>query len=96
MAIGGVFLSLLITGFPFTFLLTLSYVTGIDPSLEQAAATLGAGPAKRFREIFLPLLLPGLAITFCLSFVQAYSVLPSAILVGDPSNATRGDLDRRL
>ena len=40
----GVFLSLLITGFPFTFLLTLSYLTGIDPALEQAAATLGARP----------------------------------------------------
>lgn len=85
----GVFLSLLITGFPFTFLLTLSYVTGIDPSLEHAAATLGASPAARFREVFLPLLLPGLAITFCLSFVQAYSVLPSAVLVGDPANTTR-------
>jgi putative spermidine/putrescine transport system permease protein len=85
----GVFLSLVITGFPFTFLLTLSYVTGIDPSLEQAAATLGAGPASRFREVFLPLLLPGLAITFCLSFVQAYSVFPSAILVGNPANTTR-------
>ena len=39
-------LSLVITGFPFTFLLTLSYVTGIDPSLEQAAATLGAKRAR--------------------------------------------------
>lgn len=85
----GVFLSLVIAIFPFTFLLTLSYVTGIDPSLEQAAATLGASPAARFREIFLPLLLPGLAITFCLSFVQAFAVLPSAVLVGDPANATR-------
>ena len=85
----GVLLSLVIAIFPFTFLLTLSYVTGIDPSLEQAAATLGASPAARFREIFLPLLLPGLAITFCLSFVQAFSVLPSAVLVGDPANTTR-------
>ena len=39
---GACSLSLVITGFPFTFLLTLSYVTGIDPALEQAAATLGA------------------------------------------------------
>ena len=38
----GVFLSLVITGFPFTFLLTLSYVTGIDNSLEQAGAMLAA------------------------------------------------------
>ncbi|MEO7938982.1 MAG: sugar ABC transporter permease [Burkholderiaceae bacterium] len=85
----GVMLSLLITGFPFTFLLTLSQVTGIDPALDQAAATLGARPASRFRHIFLPLLLPGLAITFCLSFVQAFSVFPSAVLVGEPANATR-------
>ncbi|KAA2237959.1 ABC transporter permease [Salinarimonas soli] len=85
----GVFLSLLITGFPFTFLLTLSYLTGIDPALENAAATLGAKPAQRFRHIFLPLLLPGLAITFCLSFVQAFSVFPSAVLVGAPAGPTR-------
>jgi putative spermidine/putrescine transport system permease protein len=85
----GVLISLVITGFPFTFLLTLSYITGIDPSLEQAAATLGAKPASRFRHIFWPLLLPGLAITFCLSFVQAYSVFPSAVLVGEPAAATR-------
>jgi putative spermidine/putrescine transport system permease protein len=85
----GVFLSLLITGFPFTFLLTLSYLTGIDPALENAAATLGARPAQRFRHIFLPLLLPGLAITFCLSFVQAFSVFPSAVLVGAPAGPTR-------
>ena len=38
----GVMLSLIMSGFPFTFLLTLSYITGIDPSLEQAASTLGA------------------------------------------------------
>ena len=42
----GVMLSLVINGFPFTFLLTLSYVTGIDPSLEQAGAMLGAAPAS--------------------------------------------------
>ncbi|QEN86809.1 sugar ABC transporter permease [Labrys sp. KNU-23] len=85
----GVFLSLVITGFPFTFLLTLSYVTGIDPALENAAATLGARPAARFRHIFLPLLLPGLAVTFCLSFVQAFSVYPSAVMLGAPAGPTR-------
>jgi putative spermidine/putrescine transport system permease protein len=85
----GVFLSLLITGLPFTFLLTLSYASGVDPALENAAATLGAGAAARFRTVLLPLLLPGLAITFCLSFVQAFSVFPSAILLGAPSGPTR-------
>jgi len=85
----GVVLSLVITGFPFTFLLTLSYLSGIDPALEKAAATLGAGPWERFKTIMFPLLLPGLAITFCLSFVQAFSVFPSAVLLGAPAGPTR-------
>lgn len=85
----GVLFSLVITGFPFAFLLTMSYLSGIDPTLESAAATLGAGWRERFRHITLPLLAPGLAITFCLSFVLAFSVFPSASLVGDPSGKTR-------
>lgn len=85
----GVFLSLVITGFPFTFLLTLSYITGIDPSLEQAAATLGANARQRFFRVLLPLLASGLAITFCLSFVQAFAVFPSAVLLGAPAGPTR-------
>src|SRR5690242_239852 len=85
----GVFFSLVITGFPFAFLLVLSYLSGIDPSLERAAATLGAGRWQRFRRITLPLLAPGLATTFCLTFVLAFSVFPSAYLVGLPQGDTR-------
>jgi putative spermidine/putrescine transport system permease protein len=85
----GVFIAMVLVGFPFTFLLTLSYITGIDPALEQAAATLGAGPWQRFRAVLLPLLIPGFAITFCLSFVQEFSVFPSALLLGAPSGPTR-------
>ncbi len=92
----GVFLSLLITGLPFTFLLTLSYVSGIDPALENAAATLGAGAAARFRTVLLPLLLPGLAITFCLSFVQAFSGVPVGGAAGRAIRPHAGDLHRGL
>ncbi|MDR3493262.1 MAG: sugar ABC transporter permease [Ancalomicrobiaceae bacterium] len=85
----GVLLSLVITGFPFTFLLTLSMISGIDPALEQAAATLGARAPQRFRRIVLPLILPGLAVTFCLAFVDAFSVFPSAVMLGSPAGETR-------
>jgi putative spermidine/putrescine transport system permease protein len=85
----GVLFSLIITGFPFAFLLTLSYLSGIDPTLERAAATLGADWRRRFTRITLPLLAPGLAITFCLTFVLAFSVFPSAYLVGLPQGETR-------
>src|SRR5213082_3113627 len=85
----GVLISLVISGFPFAFLLILSYVTGIDPVLARAAATLGAGAWAQFRHIYFPLLLPGLAMCFCLAFVQAFSVFPSAVLVGAPAGPTR-------
>lgn len=85
----GVMLSLIMSGFPFTFLLTLSYLTGIDPSLEQAASTLGARARARFFHIVLPLLAQGLAINMCLSFVQTFSVFPSAVLLGAPAGETR-------
>ncbi len=85
----GVLISLIISGFPFAFLLILSYVTGIDPVLARAAATLGADPKAQFRHVYLPLLAPGLAMCFCLAFVQAFSVFPSAILLGSPAGPTR-------
>jgi putative spermidine/putrescine transport system permease protein len=85
----GVLISLVISGFPFAFLLILSYITGIDPVLARAASTLGANPKAQFRHIYLPLLAPGLAMCFCLAFVQAYSVFPSAVLLGSPAGPTR-------
>jgi putative spermidine/putrescine transport system permease protein len=85
----GVLISLVISGFPFAFLLILSYITGIDPVLGRAAATLGADPKAQFRYITLPLLAPGLAMCFCLAFVQAFSVFPSAVLLGSPAGPTR-------
>jgi putative spermidine/putrescine transport system permease protein len=85
----GVLISLVVSGFPFAFLLILSYITGIDPVLARAASTLGANPAAQFRHIYLPLLAPGLAMCFCLSFVQAFSVFPSAVLLGAPAGPTR-------
>ncbi len=85
----GVLFSLVITGFPFAYLLVQSSLSGIDPSLEQAAAMLGARAGQRFWRVIFPLLLPGLAISFCLNFVLAFSVFPSAVLVGIPDGETR-------
>jgi putative spermidine/putrescine transport system permease protein len=84
----GVLIAEVLSGFPFAFLLILGYISGIDPNVERAAATLGAGPAARFRHVLLPLLAPGLAMTFCLSFVLAFSVFPSAVLIGQPAGDT--------
>jgi putative spermidine/putrescine transport system permease protein len=85
----GVMLSLFMQQFPFCFLMLLGYISGIDPSIENSARTLGAGPWTVFQRIMLPLIAPGLAIAFALVFVMSFATFPSAILLGQPSGATR-------
>jgi len=46
-------------------------IEAIDPRLEQAARTLGAGKARVFRTITLPLALPGVAAAAVLGFARA-------------------------
>jgi putative spermidine/putrescine transport system permease protein len=50
---------------------------------------LGARARQRFFHILLPLLAPGLTITLALAFVQAFTVFPSAVLLGAPAGPTR-------
>lgn len=85
----GVVISLMIAEFPVVFLVLLSYISGIDPNMERAARMLGANAWQRFRRVMLPLMLPGIAVAFALSFVATFAVLPSAVLVGEPAGTTR-------
>jgi len=85
----GVMLSLFMQQFPFCFLMLLGYISGIDPSIENSARTLGANPWIVFRRVMLPLIAPGLAIAFALVFVMSFATFPSAILLGQPTGATR-------
>ncbi len=85
----GVMLSLFMQQFPFCFLMLLGYISGIDPTIENAARTLGGGAWSVFHKVMLPLIAPGLAIAFALVFVMSFGVFPSAILLGQPAGATR-------
>jgi putative spermidine/putrescine transport system permease protein len=85
----GVVLSLAIQGFPYAFLMLLGYVSGINPDLEKASQMLGANKFQTFWRVLFPLMVPGIAIAFSLNFVMAFSVFPSAVLLGEPSGPTR-------
>lgn len=85
----GVEMSLILSGFPFAFLMLLGYTSGINPDLASAAQMLGASKTTIFWKVMFPLMAPGIAIAFCLNFVMAFSVYPSAILLGAPSGPTR-------
>jgi putative spermidine/putrescine transport system permease protein len=85
----GVMIALFVQHFPFTFLMLLGYISGIDPALEHSARVLGAGPWAVFRRVMWPLIAPGVAIAGALVFVMNFGVFPSAVLVGQPAGATR-------
>ncbi|MDA8411070.1 MAG: ABC transporter permease [Treponema sp.] len=85
----GVVISLALQGFPYAFLMLLGYVSGINPDLEKASQMLGANKWQTFWKILFPLMVPGIAIAFSLNFVMAFSVFPSAVLLGQPSGPTR-------
>jgi putative spermidine/putrescine transport system permease protein len=84
----GTFIATTIVSIPFAFVMLMGFFGGIDRSIEDAAATLGAGRAARFWRVVVPLAMPGLVTAFTLCLVEAFAVFPSAILVGQPDNAT--------
>ena len=53
----------------------------LDPSLEEAGASLGAGKARVLRRITLPLLRPALAAGASLAFVTAFGDFVTSILL---------------
>jgi putative spermidine/putrescine transport system permease protein len=85
----GVAISVGLQGFPYAFLMLLGYVSGINPDLEKASQMLGANKWQTFWKVLFPLMVPGIAISFCLNFVMAFSVFPSAVLLGQPSGPQR-------
>ena len=69
--------------FPLMVLPLASALGKIDPSLDEAATTLGATQWRRFRRVTLPLSLPGLAVGATLVFsLTAGSFVTPAILGG--------------
>lgn len=62
----------------------------VDPRLEQAAETLGAGRWRRLRSVTLPLALPGMFAGAALAFAKAFGEFGATItFVGAISGETR-------
>jgi putative spermidine/putrescine transport system permease protein len=69
---------------PFTILTLQSVFEGIDPRLEEAAASMGAAPAAAFRRVVLPLAMPGVLIAGVLSFILSMNAFATPLLLGGP------------
>ncbi len=64
------------------------YWARLDPSLWDVAATLGASPSRRFRELTLPALRPALAAASALTFLFCFTSFGVIVILGGPHFAT--------
>ena len=81
---GALLLGMVHAYLPFAVLPLVAALTRLDPSLEEAAADLGASPATAFRTVVLPLTLPGAAAGFLLVFIPAMGEVVIPELLGPP------------
>lgn len=78
----GIIFCQIITFFSIAYLILRGMLERIDPSMEEAALSLGASKWHIFRTVTLPLLTPGIAASFLLMFVESLADLGNPILIG--------------
>ncbi len=70
-----------ITFFSVAYLIVRAMLERLDPSMEEAAHSLGAGKFHIFRTVTLPLLIPGIAGSFLLLFVESLADLGNPLFI---------------
>jgi putative spermidine/putrescine transport system permease protein len=81
----GVTIGLVHFALPVAILSLVGVIEAVDPALEEAARSLGAGPGRTFLRITLPLTLPGLAAGSMLVFALTVAAFVTPALMGGPS-----------
>lgn len=70
-----------ITFFSVAYLILRAMLERLNPAMEEAAESMGAGRFHIFRTITLPLLIPGLAGAFLLLFVESLADLGNPLFI---------------
>ncbi len=73
---------------PYALRLMVAALAGMDRSVEQAAASLGAGRWTVFRRVTLPLMLPGITGGWMLAFINSFDEVTMSIFITSPQTVT--------
>lgn len=84
----GLIMAHVVIVLPYALRLTIATASGMDPRLEQAAASLGARPFPVFRRITLPIILPGVVSGWILAFLTSFDELTMTAFLASPSTVT--------
>jgi sulfate transport system permease protein len=77
----GVIIALTFIGLPFVVRTVQPVLEDLDPELEQAAATLGAGRLTTFLRVIFPEIWPALLTGFALAFARALGEYGSVVFI---------------
>ncbi len=89
---GAVVLGMVYNYLPFMILPIYSVIEKMDRSLLEAAQDLGAGSARVFRKVILPLSLPGVLSGVTMVFVPSVPTFAISRLLGGGTQMMLGDL----
>ncbi|MFD3157270.1 ABC transporter permease [Haloimpatiens sp. FM7330] len=70
------------TFFPVAYLMLTGLLKQIDPALEEAARNMGASHWKTFKTVTLPLMAPGIANAFLLTFIETVADFANPMVIG--------------
>jgi putative spermidine/putrescine transport system permease protein len=84
----GLLLAHAVVGMPYCFRTVLASLQGLDPALEEAGQSLGAGPVRTLLLITLPLIWPGVLSGWLFAFVVSFGELNTALFLTGPGNTT--------
>ena len=68
-------------GTPYVYMIVSSILQGIDPSLEDAARNLGAGPVKTFFLVTAPLIKTGIFVGALFAFISSFGEFIMALFL---------------
>jgi len=77
----GVILAHTALGTPFVVITVTATLVGFDHSLTRAASSLGASPARTFRKIVVPLILPGVISGALFAFITSFDEVVVVLFV---------------
>lgn len=77
----GIFMALTFIGIPFVVRTVQPVLEELDPSIEEAAAVLGATRWQTFRRVILPALLPAVLTGFALAFARGVGEYGSVVFI---------------
>ncbi|ESZ40936.1 iron ABC transporter permease [Mesorhizobium sp. L2C054A000] len=90
--IAGITIAQVLAFTPIAFLVLVGVLQGVSPSMEEASQTLRASRWRTFRTVTWPLIRPGLASAFLISFIESMADFANPLVLGGNFNVLSTDI----